>query len=85
MALSGAVEIAEQVLMAVQGPEPSVFEGESVTASVGIALQEPGMAAEQLLINADIALYSARSAGGNRHQVFEAWMRDTALTTPLAV
>jgi hypothetical protein len=43
------------------------------------------MVAEHLLINADIALYSARSLGGNRHQVFEEWMRDTALTKSVAV
>jgi diguanylate cyclase len=83
--VEGAAEIAEQILMAVRGPEPSVFGRKSVTASVGIALQEPGMAPEQLLINADIALYSARSGGGNRHQVFEDWMRDTALAKPLGV
>ena len=83
--VEGAVEVAEQILMAVRGPEPSVFERKSVTASVGIAFQEPGMAAEHLLINADIALYSARNSGGNRHQVFEDWMRDTALTEPSVV
>jgi diguanylate cyclase (GGDEF)-like protein len=83
--VEGAIEIAEQILMAVRGPEPSVFERKSVTASVGIALQEPGVAAEHLLINADIALYSARSEGRNRYEVFEDWMRDTALTKPLVV
>jgi diguanylate cyclase (GGDEF)-like protein len=83
--VDGAAEVAEQILMAVRGPEPSVSEGTLVTASVGIALQETGMAAEHLLINADIALYSARNGGGNRYQVFEDWMRDTALTKPLAV
>ena len=80
--IGGAVEIAEQILMAVRGPEPSVFEQKMVSASVGIAFLEHGMGAEHLLINADIALYSARSSGGNRPQVFQEWMRETELTHP---
>jgi diguanylate cyclase (GGDEF)-like protein len=78
-----AIELSEQILMAVRWPEPHVEEN-AVTASIGIALQEDHIMAEQMLINADIAMYSARRSGGNRHQVFEEWMRDTALTTPLA-
>jgi diguanylate cyclase (GGDEF)-like protein len=81
--VGGAVEVSEQILMAVRWPDPHLFEGESVTASIGIALQESRMAAEQLLINADLAMYAAKSDGGNRYQVFEPSVRDAAMTTPL--
>jgi GGDEF domain-containing protein len=63
------------MLTSVWSPDPRRASG-SVTASIGIALQGSFTSAEQLLINADIAMYTARSGGGDRYQVFQEWMRE---------
>ena len=47
-----------------------------VTASIGVALSEPGNDTEQLLRNADIAMYNAKTAGKGRHVVFHAQMQE---------
>jgi diguanylate cyclase (GGDEF)-like protein/PAS domain S-box-containing protein len=47
-----------------------------VTASVGVALSEPGNDTEQVLRNADIAMYNAKTAGKGRHVVFHAEMQE---------
>jgi diguanylate cyclase (GGDEF)-like protein len=69
--VENAIELSEQILMAVRWPEDLLAEQKSVTASIGIAFQGSHMIAEQLLINADIAMYSARNDGGNQYRVFE--------------
>ena len=48
----------------------------SVRASIGIAIAE-GDSAEDLLRNADIAMYRAKWDGKNRYAVFEAGMQET--------
>jgi GGDEF domain-containing protein len=50
-----------------------------VSASIGIALQGSRRSAEQVMIDADIAMFSARSGGGDRYQVYQEWMRETAV------
>jgi hypothetical protein len=54
-----------------------------VRASIGIASADDGDArpegAEELLRNADVAMYMAKEAGKGRYQVFEPAMHDTAL------
>jgi diguanylate cyclase (GGDEF)-like protein/PAS domain S-box-containing protein len=47
-----------------------------VTTSVGVALSEPGSDTEQVLRNADIAMYKAKTAGKGRHVVFHAEMQE---------
>ncbi len=42
----------------------------SMTASIGIALADPGMTAAELLRNADAALYRAKEGGRDRHALF---------------
>jgi diguanylate cyclase (GGDEF)-like protein/PAS domain S-box-containing protein len=51
-----------------------VFE----TASVGIALGRAPQRAEDLLQDADAAMYRAKSSGGNRHEFFDAELRHQA-------
>jgi diguanylate cyclase (GGDEF)-like protein len=51
-----------------------VFE----TASVGIALGRSPQRAEDLLQDADAAMYRAKSSGGNRHEFFDAELRHQA-------
>jgi GGDEF domain-containing protein len=74
--LRRATGMAEQMLMCVRWPE------DLVTASIGIALQGSRRSAEQVMIDADIAMFSARSGGGDRYQVYQEWMRETAVAVP---
>jgi diguanylate cyclase (GGDEF)-like protein/PAS domain S-box-containing protein len=46
------------------------------TASIGVACSRPGEDAEQLLRNADIAMYNAKASGKSRLVVFEAHMQE---------
>ena len=50
-----------------------------VSASVGVALWAPGSAADELLSNADIAMYQAKAAGKGRYVVFEPRMQEALL------
>jgi diguanylate cyclase (GGDEF)-like protein len=43
----------------------------SITVSIGVALAEPGASAETLRRNADIAMYRAKDAGGNKARRYE--------------
>ena len=47
-----------------------------VGISVGVALSTPESAAEDLLSNADIAMYNAKAAGKDRYVVFEPHMQE---------
>ena len=49
------------------------------TISAGLALAEPGITAETLVRNADLAMSHAKNAGRNRVEVFREELRDSAL------
>lgn len=52
----------------------------SINASVGIALSEPGAAGpDELIGDADIAMYQAKALGRNRTVLFDAELRERAL------
>jgi diguanylate cyclase (GGDEF)-like protein/PAS domain S-box-containing protein len=74
------VEQAEQIASSVTEAfrEPLVIDEDEllVTTSVGVALSEPGNDTEQVLRNADIAMYNAKTAGKGRHVVFHARMQE---------
>ena len=46
----------------------------NITASLGLAHAAPGDAADDILRNADVAMYSAKASGSARHTVFEPHM-----------
>jgi diguanylate cyclase (GGDEF)-like protein len=85
-----AVEIADRVLRAMA--EPFVVQGArlAVAASIGIAERGPETAnAEQLLTEADFAMYMAKGGGKGRYSIFDAHMHSemvgrTALKNDLA-
>jgi len=58
--------------------EPLVLDGSdaNIAASIGIAFSQPGDDTEQLLRNADIAMYNAKSAGKGRFVVFQPRMQE---------
>jgi diguanylate cyclase (GGDEF)-like protein/PAS domain S-box-containing protein len=68
--------VAQRILDAFAGPI-SVHDKEVViTGSVGIALSEPTLDADELMRNADVAMYSAKAAGKNRLQMFRREMQE---------
>jgi diguanylate cyclase (GGDEF)-like protein len=80
MSLSAGPElIAERLLDALKQPfkldESSETTRLTVTASVGIAAGDRG-SAEELLRDADIAMYRAKWDGKNRYTLFESGMQD---------
>lgn len=66
-----AVDVAERLLEAMA--EPFVLRGKDVAvgASVGIAVSAPGETVDDLLRNADMAMYTAKEAGRGRYEVFQ--------------
>jgi diguanylate cyclase (GGDEF)-like protein len=76
---AGPELIAERLLDALKHPFKLGAEKESrvtVTASIGIAVGEQ-ISAEDLLRNADVAMYRAKWDGKARYVVFESGMQDT--------
>ena len=71
--------IAERLLEALKPPFNLGAEERSrvrVTASIGIAMGKP-TSADELLREADVAMYRAKWDGKNRHALFEAGMQET--------
>jgi diguanylate cyclase (GGDEF)-like protein/PAS domain S-box-containing protein len=80
----GAADVASRILSSLDAP--FLLEGKEVfvRASIGITTADTNRStgpegAEELLRNADVAMYMAKEAGKGRYQVFEPEMHDTAL------
>ena len=60
---------------------PILVQGKEVvlTGSIGIALSETGHDADELLRNADAAMYTAKAAGKGQYRLFEPEMHEAAL------
>jgi diguanylate cyclase (GGDEF)-like protein/PAS domain S-box-containing protein len=77
---SDASQVADRILAQLR--QPVVIGAQEVfsTASIGIALSETGYErTEDLLRDADIAMYRAKSRGGARHEVFDRAMHARAV------
>ena len=81
-----AVDVAQRILDALRAPVRVVADdeghsAEAVTAraSIGVAISTTGQSADQLMSNADIAMYLAKGEGGNRFAVFDAQMSAEAV------
>jgi diguanylate cyclase (GGDEF)-like protein/PAS domain S-box-containing protein len=78
-----AAEVAERVMHVLEKPFPLEDKEVFVRASLGIAIGDDdrkGMkGAEELLRNADVAMYTAKSQGKARYQVFERAMHTAVL------
>ena len=61
--------------------EPFAIAGKHllVTASLGVAMNRPGEGAEELVRNADMAMYLAKSEGKACYRIYEPEMHDAAL------
>jgi diguanylate cyclase (GGDEF)-like protein/PAS domain S-box-containing protein len=76
----GAGRVAERLLRDLAQP---IKVGETVVqarASIGIVLARNGQTPDELLRNADVAMYWAKQCGGHRYQLFEPQMHEAALT-----
>ena len=74
------VAAAQRVLEALRRPFLLLGKEVVISASVGIALaSSESDTTDVLLRNADLAMYRAKSAGKNRHEVFEAAMHSAAV------
>jgi len=74
-----AVLVANKILQALS--DPVIVEGHElyVTSSIGIALfPEDGKSADELMKNADSAMYQSKEKGGNHHQFYSADMNGEA-------
>ncbi|MEU4244081.1 EAL domain-containing protein [Actinoplanes sp. NPDC026619] len=74
--LDGAVAASRRLIEAIQRPIPVAGQEVSINASVGIAHLDGQAGAEELLADADIAMYAAKKAGKARYEVFRSDMRD---------
>jgi diguanylate cyclase (GGDEF)-like protein len=75
-----AVELAQRINEAVSGPQIVGGERLDCTASIGITLHpSDGSDADQLLKNADLAMYRAKSDGGNVFRFYASDMKTRAL------
>jgi diguanylate cyclase (GGDEF)-like protein/PAS domain S-box-containing protein len=79
-----AADVAERIMRFLE--DPFILENKEVfvRGSVGIAVADGetaqgGDGAEELLRNADVAMYMAKENGKGRYQLFEPAMHDTAL------
>jgi diguanylate cyclase (GGDEF)-like protein/PAS domain S-box-containing protein len=74
------VEQAERIAASVTDAfrAPITIDGNDmlVTASIGVAFSAPGDDTENVLRNADIAMYNAKSSGKGRHVVFHERMQE---------
>jgi diguanylate cyclase (GGDEF)-like protein len=67
-----AYELAQRLVAALR--EPAVIMGHAVEvgASIGLAMVEPGASLDQVMQEADMAMYSAKGQGKNRVECYDA-------------
>ena len=73
--LQEAMEIARRIQQAVAVPLLPDASQIVLSASLGIAIAEPGSSPQELLRDADLAMYSAKERGRNRIEVYDGTMR----------
>jgi diguanylate cyclase (GGDEF)-like protein/PAS domain S-box-containing protein len=76
---SDAIRVAKRIHGELS--KPFMLAGQEVCKgiSIGIALASPGLSAESLVQNSDMAMYRAKSKGKGRTELFDAAMHDHAM------
>ena len=78
--LSSAVSVAERIQTELQAPFKVSGTELFISVSIGIAMSGGSQQrAEELLRDADTAMYRAKAQGKGRHEVFDSAMRDRAV------
>jgi diguanylate cyclase (GGDEF)-like protein len=76
---AGAISVADRIIRVISEPYTISRQEVIVGTSIGIAeAPDHGVTAEQLLINADLALYQSKIKGRNGYCIFEAGMETRA-------
>jgi diguanylate cyclase (GGDEF)-like protein/PAS domain S-box-containing protein len=78
-AVSDTTQLVDRVNAALQRPFTLAGREVFIGASVGIALDGPGVDSGQLLRNADIAMYTAKRRGRGCHEMFQPAMHQAAM------
>ena len=71
--------VAERIARSLEAPFAIGGTDVRVGASIGIAFGDPGATADDLLRQADVAMYAAKNGGKNRYVIFEETMHLAAL------
>lgn len=74
-----ASSVADRILRELEAPIPVDGREISTQGSLGIAVGGPGDDVEDLLRNADVAMYLAKAKGKGRYEVFEPGMNSSAV------
>jgi diguanylate cyclase (GGDEF)-like protein/PAS domain S-box-containing protein len=74
-----AINLAERILTALRAPVRVGNEEMSATVSIGVTFDAPGITSDQLLRNADLAMYTAKERGKNRYEEFQNEMHATVV------
>jgi diguanylate cyclase (GGDEF)-like protein/PAS domain S-box-containing protein len=77
--VTASARVAERIRSALGVPFWVVGQEVYISASIGIATREPGDTAIELLRNADVAMYTAKTKGKARFEIFEAGMHDAVV------
>jgi diguanylate cyclase (GGDEF)-like protein/PAS domain S-box-containing protein len=79
--VSNTVRVAERIQTQLKSTAMLKTVNRSTTASIGIAMNNGNYAeAQEMLRDADSAMYRAKLQGGNRYQVFDTTMYENALS-----
>ena len=74
-----ATMVAERIMKAFEQPVSAAGEIIFVHLSIGIATTHDSHDADELIRNADLAMYRAKESGKGRHAMFDPGMRDAVL------
>ena len=72
------IEVAGRIVESLQESLDLPGADMRISASVGVAFSTPDDGVEELMRNADVAMYAAKAAGKGRHLVYEASMQRAA-------
>jgi diguanylate cyclase (GGDEF)-like protein len=75
------VKLVERILIAARRPFAVGGQVVTTTVSIGITFHRPGVSSDQLLRNADRAMYAAKERGRNRFAEFEDGMSTVSVAT----
>ena len=71
--------LAQRILDSLRLAVPHGSRSSASAGSIGIAFDEPGITSEQLLRNADIAMYKAKESGKDRFEIYREEMHAAVL------
>jgi diguanylate cyclase (GGDEF)-like protein/PAS domain S-box-containing protein len=77
--VTAAARVAERIRLALGVPFWVLGQEVYVSASIGIAVRQEGDTANELLRNADVAMYTAKTKGKARFEIFEPAMHDAVV------